>query len=88
MLLGNAVFPRAEVLTLLAAIHGFVPALPWLVYRLTQAPVHAFVMHCFGRYLARTNPSVPAFLASGESATTAPARTSETGGSRFTVNKG
>ncbi len=44
----------------LAAIHGFVPALPWLVYRLSQAPVHAFVMRCFGRYLARTNPAAPA----------------------------
>jgi uncharacterized protein YbjT (DUF2867 family) len=40
----------------LSAIHGFVPALPWLVYRLSQAPLHAFVMACFGRYLARTNP--------------------------------
>ena len=25
----------------LASIHGFVPALPWLVYILTQAPIHA-----------------------------------------------
>ncbi len=40
----------------LSAIHGFEPALPWLVYRLSQAPVHALVMHFFGRYLARTNP--------------------------------
>lgn len=40
----------------LAAIHGFEPALPWLVYRLSQAPLHALVMHFFGRYLARTNP--------------------------------
>ena len=37
----------------LAAIHGFVPALPWLLYILTQAPVHAWVMSAFGRYLAR-----------------------------------
>jgi hypothetical protein len=35
----------------LAAIHGFVPALPWLVYICTQAPVHAWVMHAFGRHL-------------------------------------
>lgn len=35
----------------LAAIHGFVPALPWLVYRLSQAPMHAFVMASFGRHL-------------------------------------
>ena len=40
----------------LSAIHGFEPALPWLVYRLSQAPVHAVVMYFFGRYLARTNP--------------------------------
>jgi uncharacterized protein YbjT (DUF2867 family) len=40
----------------LAAIHGFEPSLPWMIYRLTQAPVHALVMHSFGRYLARTNP--------------------------------
>jgi len=40
----------------LAAIHGFEPALPWLVYRLSQAPAHAVVMYFFGRYLARTNP--------------------------------
>jgi uncharacterized protein YbjT (DUF2867 family) len=37
----------------LAAIHGFVPALPWLIYRMTQAPVHAWVMHRFGMHLAR-----------------------------------
>jgi hypothetical protein len=35
----------------LAAIHEFVPALPWLVYILTQAPVHAWVMRRFGRHL-------------------------------------
>jgi uncharacterized protein YbjT (DUF2867 family) len=37
----------------LASIHGFVPALPWIVYILTQAPAHAWVMHRFGRHLAR-----------------------------------
>ena len=37
----------------LAAIHGFVPALPWLIYIFSQAPVHAWVMKAFGRYLAR-----------------------------------
>lgn len=44
----------------LAAIHGFVPSLPWLVYRLSQAPIHALVMFFFGRHLARTNPVAPA----------------------------
>jgi len=39
----------------LAAIHGFVPALPWLVYILTQAPVHAWVMNAFGRHLKRVS---------------------------------
>jgi uncharacterized protein YbjT (DUF2867 family) len=54
----------------LAAIHGFVPALPWLLYRLTQAPVHAFVMACFGRYLARTNPVAPGVPSPGAPAAT------------------
>jgi hypothetical protein len=54
----------------LAAIHGFVPALPWLLYRLSQAPVHAFVMACFGRYLARTNPVTPGVPSPGAPAAT------------------
>lgn len=37
----------------LASIHEFVPSLPWLIYLLTQARVHALVMHRFGRHLAR-----------------------------------
>ena len=37
----------------LAAIHGFVPSLPWLIYIWSQAPVHALVMKAFGRHLAR-----------------------------------
>jgi len=36
----------------LAAIHDFVPRLPWLVYKYTQALVHLFVMRSFGRHLA------------------------------------
>ena len=35
----------------LAAIHDFVPKLPWFIYVLTQAPLHLFVMNQFGRYL-------------------------------------
>ncbi len=35
----------------LAAIHDFEPALPWLVYANSQAPVHAYVMHKFREYL-------------------------------------
>ena len=37
---------------LLTNLMGFVPALPWLLYRLMQAPVHAWVMARFGRWLA------------------------------------
>lgn len=35
----------------ISAIHEFVPALPWYLYVLTQARVHAVVMDRFGRYL-------------------------------------
>lgn len=37
----------------LAAVHDFSPRLPWLVYSLTQARIHLWVMHAFGRHLAR-----------------------------------
>lgn len=37
----------------LSAIHEFVPSLPWWFYRLTQAPLHAWVMRRFGRHLRR-----------------------------------
>lgn len=35
----------------IAAIHEFVPRLPWVVYNLSQALAHLWVMHYFGRYL-------------------------------------
>ncbi|MGF7185631.1 hypothetical protein GGQ84_001723 [Desulfitispora alkaliphila] len=38
----------------LAAIHDFIPALPWHIYRLTQAPIHLLVMNSFGRHLKTT----------------------------------
>ncbi len=38
---------------LLAAIHDFAPRLPWVLYRLTQAAAHLFVMAQFGRHLAK-----------------------------------
>ncbi|MCA9631898.1 MAG: NAD(P)H-binding protein [Myxococcales bacterium] len=41
----------------LAAIHEFVPALPWYVYRLTQAPIHRWVMGRFARFLEATQRS-------------------------------
>lgn len=40
----------------LTAIHEFVPSLPWLLYIVTQAPLHAWVMHRFSRHLARLGP--------------------------------
>ncbi len=37
----------------IAAIHEFVPSLPWIIYRYTQAVVHLIVMHRFARFLSR-----------------------------------
>jgi len=36
---------------IIAAIHDFYPALPWYVYRFTQALIHAYVMKRFAAYL-------------------------------------
>jgi|GEM_PF-99871 len=49
-------FEFREVLkgaSFMAAIFDYSPALPWWVYKNTQAFVHLFVMHSFRRYLAR-----------------------------------
>ncbi len=35
----------------LAAIHNFKPALPWFIYKFTQAKIHLVVMNAFGRHL-------------------------------------
>jgi uncharacterized protein YbjT (DUF2867 family) len=35
----------------LAAIHDYRPALPWYIYKYSQAVLHAFVMGAFGRHL-------------------------------------
>lgn len=35
---------------LLVAIHDYAPALPWFVYKYTQAKLHLMVMEAFGRY--------------------------------------
>lgn len=48
----------------IAAIHGFVPSLPWYVYEQTQARVHLWVMRAFGRFLKKQpgihlTPTVP-----------------------------
>ncbi|MFB6374705.1 MAG: hypothetical protein ABEN55_16650, partial [Bradymonadaceae bacterium] len=44
---------------LLAAIHDFRPALPWIIYRWTQALVHESVMNRFGRHLAEVEDPPP-----------------------------
>lgn len=50
--------PRLEFRTVLdgeyvlAAIHDFVPRLPWFIYKYTQARVHLLVMNAFARHLA------------------------------------
>lgn len=51
--------PRLEFRTtpdgaaVLAAVQDYRPRLPWWLYRLTQARLHALVMWAFGRHLAR-----------------------------------
>ena len=42
---------------MIAAIHEFVPTLPWFVYVVSQALAHLFVMHQFGRYLEKVERS-------------------------------
>ena len=39
----------------IAAIHEFVPRLPWYLYRLSQAVIHLLVMKGFGKFLAKQN---------------------------------
>lgn len=38
---------------IIASIHGFAPRLPWYIYCITQAPLHAWVMQAFSRHLAK-----------------------------------
>lgn len=40
----------------IAAVHDFVPRLPWYLYKATQALVHGWVMRAFGRYLEHEKP--------------------------------
>jgi hypothetical protein len=35
----------------IAAIHDFMPKLPWLFYIVTQVPLHLWVMYAYGRHL-------------------------------------
>jgi uncharacterized protein YbjT (DUF2867 family) len=37
----------------IASIHGFAPRLPWFIYSITQAPMHAWVMKSFSKHLAK-----------------------------------
>ncbi len=39
--------------TIIAAIHRFIPALPWFIYRVTQAMIHWWVMKSFEKHLQR-----------------------------------
>lgn len=41
----------------LAAVHDFVPRLPWPIYTVTQALAHRWIMDRFGRHLAQVPPS-------------------------------
>ena len=43
---------------IIAAIHEFVPRLPWYLYRFSQAVLHLFVMKSFGRFLEKQNRNV------------------------------
>lgn len=38
---------------MLSSINDFIPSLPWYVYKMTQAPIHAWVMKCFNLYLSK-----------------------------------
>jgi hypothetical protein len=38
--------------TVMAALIGYQPAIPWLLYRASQAPMHERVMRRFGAFLA------------------------------------
>lgn len=43
----------------LAALHDFVPRLPWFIYVRSQARVHLWVMRAFGRHLRTLRPRAP-----------------------------
>lgn len=48
--------------SVMAAIYDFKPRLPWAIYRMSQAPVHLWVMTSFGKHLEAigAQPSLPA----------------------------
>lgn len=44
---------------IIAAIHDFKPALPWYVYKYTQAKFHLIVMNAFASYIERSSTTKP-----------------------------
>lgn len=47
----------ADTVSCIAALHDFVPRLPWMVYVATQANLHIMVMARFARHLAAQVPA-------------------------------
>ncbi|SMF53519.1 NAD-dependent epimerase/dehydratase family protein [Pseudobacteriovorax antillogorgiicola] len=45
--------------SILAAIHDYVPALPWMVYRFSQAIIHGLVMRQFTKHLFSAKAKLP-----------------------------
>jgi uncharacterized protein YbjT (DUF2867 family) len=43
----------------IAAVHDFLPRLPWIIYKYTQAVVHLLVMRAFARHLGRLRIAKP-----------------------------
>jgi hypothetical protein len=37
----------------IAAIHDFKPALPWYIYKYTQAKIHLWVMNAFAKHITQ-----------------------------------
>ena len=50
------IFPESHCV--IAAIHGYVPMLPWRVYSCTQALIHLKVMRSFSKYLKSLQSSL------------------------------
>lgn len=46
--------------SLVTTLRGFQPAMPWLLYRISQGPGHARTMRHFGEWLARQTALAPA----------------------------
>ena len=49
----------------LAAVHDFTPRLPWIIYRLTQAVIHAWFMARLSTYIKRLSATAPFQAAAG-----------------------